>query len=116
MPGSLRFYGWRRSGAYQLVSGTTLADGRLSGSVTLTIDNQQPPNESVSQTVPFDIMGPGDVQDLKPGAVVHMMPPPGTPDHEQDKCVHVDLAGPDLPWRYSPQPASGPRLSPWIVV
>jgi hypothetical protein len=114
--GTLRFYGWRRSGAYRLISGTALTDGRLSGSVTLTISNQEPPNESVSQAVTFDIMGPGDVQDLKPGAVVHMMPPPGTPDHEQDKCVHVDLAAPDLPWRYTPQPANGPQLRPWIVL
>lgn len=116
MAGSLRFYGWRRSAVYQRASGPALSDGRLSGSLTLTIANQLPPAESVSQQVRFAIMGPGDIADLKPGAVVHTMPPPGTPDHEQDKCVHVDLAAPDLPWRYTPRLASGRQLSPWIVL
>ena len=116
MAGNLRFYGWRRSGVYALASGPALTDGRLSGSVTLTLANQLLPADSVSQPVPFAIMGPGDVADLKPGAVVHMVPTPGTPDHEQDKCVHVDLAAPDLPWRYSPMLASGKALGPWIVL
>ena len=116
MAGNLRFYGWRRSGVYALASGPALTDRRLTGSNTLTLANQFPPNESAVQPVRFAIMGPGDVADLKPGAVVHMVPTPGTPDHEQDKCVHVDLAEPDLPWRYSPTLASGKVLSPWIVL
>ena len=116
MAGNLRFYGWHRSGIYQLASGPTLTDGRLTGSVTMTLANELPPAESISAAVPFSIMGPGDVADLKPGAVVQMMPPPGTPDHEQDKCVHVDLAAPDLPWRYSPTLANGRQLVPWIVL
>ena len=116
MAGSLRFYGWRRSSVYALAAGPGLADGRLTGSIMLTLANQLPPNESVSQAVPFAIMGPGDVADLKPGAVVHTVPTPGTLDHEQDKCVHADLAAPDLPWRYSPALATGKALLPWIVL
>jgi len=65
--------------------------------------------------VQFDVMAPGDVQGLKPGAVVHMMPPPGTPDAETTKCVHVDLTATDLPWRYTPQLASGLQLRPWLA-
>ena len=61
-------------------------------------------------------MGPGDVQALKPGAVVHVVPPPGTADAEGEKCVHVDLAAPDLPWRYTPQLAAGARLRPWLAL
>ena len=116
MAGDLKFYGWRRSGVYTLASGPALADGRLTGSVTLTLANQLSPADSVSQHVPFAIMGPGDVAGLKPGAVGHMVPTPGTPDHERDKCVHVDLAAPDLPWRYSPTLASAQALGPWIVL
>jgi hypothetical protein len=114
--GDLSFYGWRRSGVYKAVPGPALTDGRLSGSVTLTIANTEPPNESVSQPVTFDVMGPRDVQALKPGAVVHVVPPPGTPDAEKDKCVHVDLAGDDVPWRYSPQLAIGAALRPWLTL
>ncbi len=116
MAGNLRFYGWHRSAVYDLASGPALTEGRLTGALTLTLANTLPPGESFSQSVHFSIMGPGDVADLKAGAVVHTMPPPGTPDHEQDKCVHVDLAAPDLPWRYAPTLANGRQLRPWIVL
>ena len=95
---------------------SSTVEGRLRGTVTLTIQNTEPPNESVSAPVTFDIMGPGDVQALKPGAVVHVVPPPGTADAEGEKCVHVDLAAPDLPWRYTPQLAAGARLRPWLAL
>ncbi len=116
MAGSLRFYPSHRSGVFSLVPGPALHDGRLSASVTLTMTNDLPPHESVSAVVPFDLMGPGDVQGLKPGAIVRMVPPPGTPDAEREKCVHVDFAAPDLPWRYTPQLPSGTGLRPWLVL
>ena len=53
MAGTLRFYGWRRSGVYQIPTNPALTDGRLSGSVTLTLTNQLPPAESVSAPVPI---------------------------------------------------------------
>jgi hypothetical protein len=116
MAGAANFFGWQRSGVYKTVPGSALSDGRVTGSVTLTVENTEPPGESVSQVVPFDVMGPGDVQALKPGAVVHAVPPPGTADAEKDKCVHVDLAAPDLPWRYTPQLASAAALRPWLAL
>ena len=116
MAGSLRFYPSHRSGVFSLVPGPALHDGRLSASVTLTMTNDLAPHESVSAVVPFDLMGPGDVQGLKPGAIVRMVPPPGTPDAEREKCVHVDFAAPDLPWRYTPQLPSGTGLRPWLVL
>lgn len=116
MAGTLKFFGWRRSGVYGSVPGQALSDGRLTGSATLTLANTEPPNESVSQVVTFDVMGPGDVQGLKPGAVVHAVPTAGTIDAEKDKCVHVDLAAPDLPWRYTPQLAAGAALRPWLAL
>lgn len=116
MPGTLRFYGWQRSGVYGLVSNPALHDGRLTAAVTLTLATEDPPQESVTRTVSFDVMGPGDAQALKHTAVVRMVPPPGTPDAEREKCVHVDLAAPDLPWRYTPQLAGGRVLRPWIVL
>ena len=116
MAGGINFFGWRRSGIYGAISGPLLTEGRLSGSVTLTIQNTEPPNESVSQPVTFDVMGPGDIEALKPGAVVHVVPPPGTPDAEREKCVHADLAAPDLPWRYTPRLAAGATLRPWLAL
>ena len=53
--------------------------------------------------VPFLLAGPQDVVALSPGAVVGRQPAPGTPNAESTRVAHVELAEPDLPWRYSPQ-------------
>lgn len=112
----LEFFGWRRSGLYANVTDATLKQGRLRATSTVTLTNELPPNESVPGDLTFDIMGPGDVEALKAGAVIHMVPPPGSVDFEETKCAYVELAEPDLPWRYTPQLAAGLALRPWIVL
>jgi hypothetical protein len=112
--GDLRFFGWRRSGVYRAVTGGTLTDGRLTGKIHLTLTDTESGTGSAAGDLSFDVMGPGDLQGLKAGAVVHMVPPPGTIDAEKDKCVHIDLAAVDLPWRYTPELAAGATLKPWL--
>ncbi len=73
MPGTLRFYGWQRSGIYQLVPGPALHDGRLTGSVTLTVTNEQPPNESVARHGAVRPDGTG----RRPGPEAHRRRPHG---------------------------------------
>jgi hypothetical protein len=110
------FHGWNRSGVFGVVPNPSLTDGRLTGSVGLTLSNDQPPSESVTETVTFDILGPGDVQGLKPGAVTRAVPTAGALDAEETKCAYVELGAPDLPWRYTPELAVGLGLRPWIVL
>ncbi|HEX8135504.1 MAG TPA: hypothetical protein VF880_18990, partial [Actinomycetes bacterium] len=113
----LDFLGWARSGIYGVVPAPTLtAEGRLTGREQLTLRNQRPPNEQATEPLEFDLLGPGDVVGLKPGAVSHMVPAPGTPDFEETKCAYVELAAADLPWRYTPELAVGRRLRPWLVL
>ncbi|MFC7529258.1 hypothetical protein [Actinoplanes sp. GCM10030250] len=113
----LDFLGWRRSATYTSVLSPALtAQGRLTGRVDLTLRNTEPPNEVESAGLTFDLLGPGDVKGFKPFAVRHEVPSPGITDFEETKCVYVELSGPDLPWRYTPELAAARRLRPWIVL
>ncbi|WP_214317555.1 hypothetical protein [Nonomuraea sediminis] len=112
----LRFLGWRRSGVYARVAGDTLTGGRLTGSAELTIRNTEQAGDQVTETVRFDIMGPGDVPEVRNGFAWHEAPAPGAADAETTKCVQVELAADDLPWRYTPQRAVGEVLRPWLAL
>lgn len=116
MASVLDFHGFVRSGVYDRVVGPALSDGRLTGSVRLTLTDELAPGDVASEQVRFDVIGPGDVEDLRPGAVRASQPAPGTPDAEKEKCPYVELAAEDLPWRYSPTVAAGMRLTPWMVL
>jgi hypothetical protein len=66
---------------------------------------------------PFLLAGPQDVLTLTPAAIIGRKPAPGTQDAEVTRAAHVELAEPDLPWRYSPEPivlAGG--VKPWMVL
>jgi len=100
----LTFFAWQRSGIYTAIQNSDLTEGegRLSGAVTLTLENTEAPADSAPEVIPFAIMGPGDVHGLKPGAVRQMVPAPGTVDAETTKCVYVDFAAIDFPWATPP--------------
>jgi Family of unknown function (DUF6603) len=49
----------------------------------------------------FLLRGPEDVGGLKPGAVRRTYPAHGAFGVETDKCVYVEFAATDLPWRYT---------------
>jgi hypothetical protein len=100
---------------YDLVTDPATHDGRLAGSVQLSlIDSSQP--TALSGAVPFDIVAARDVAALAARAVVHTAPAPEARDAETTKLVHVDFAEADLPWRYTPRLAAGDRLPPWMVL
>lgn len=112
----LAFRGWSRSGVYGLVPSAVLDDGRLTARVDVTLRNQEPPNDVAVEQIAFDVLGPGDVLDLKQAALGLRMPAPGTDDFEETKCAYVELPAADLPWRYTPQLAVGAQLRPWLVL
>lgn len=96
-------------------SGTTAASGRLSAAIDIELTDH---NGVGLRRIPaaYQVMGPGDVARLAPGAILRRFPAPGSRDAETDKLAFVELAAIDLPWRYTPQPPDGAKLAPWLVL
>lgn len=65
---------------------------------------------------PIRLRGPGDVVGLDPAQVVRHDPEPGTADAEGIYLTQVELAAPDLPWRFTPAAAGDNRLQPWLAL
>ncbi len=121
MPESkLTFLSWTRERVGDLVTGTQEGRARAETSVTLTgRDASGDVTGTQTRTLSFLLAGPPDVTGLTPPAIVGRYPRPGTIDAESDKCVHVELADPALPWRYTPHanPAEGTgALRPWLAL
>jgi hypothetical protein len=112
---SVTFRSWRRSGVYEM-AGATRVGGRLQGTLELVLENRGDAADKASGSTTFEIMGPRDAGGLLPGAVLRTTPPPDATRVETTRCVHVDFADPDLPWRYTPEPAAGAVLRPWLVL
>ncbi|ONH60005.1 hypothetical protein CcI49_15000 [Frankia sp. CcI49] len=113
----LDFYAWRRSTVFETVAAPALTPaGRLTGRVPLTLHNTERPGDTATESVVFDLLGPGDVGGLKPAAVRRAVPAPGSTEAENTKCAYVEFSAPDLPWRYTPRLAAGRQLAPWLVL
>jgi hypothetical protein len=120
VPTTLTFLSWVREQVGGLVTATEHGRARVGTTVTLT---GRGPDGAVTGSAAGDIRfllaGPQDVIGLKPGAVVGRYPVPGAIDAETDKCTHVELADPALPWRYVPAgnpAASSGALHAWLVL
>lgn len=111
----LTFTSWQRSSIYDLVVDPTPKDGRLVGSLPLTLRDTRGPDVGTG-AVPFHLVAARDVGALGAGAVLGTAPRPLARDAETTKLVHVDFRDPDLPWRYAPAKAAADRLPPWLVV
>ena len=115
------FHAWIRSSIYDLALPTGGGPvGRLTGRIGLTLRNSLDGSEpAATENAPFKILGPPDVDGLKPQAVRRSFPSPGVDGAEATKLAMVELAAPDLPWRYTPELAGGTadrRLRPWLVL
>jgi hypothetical protein len=111
------FISWRRRGGQAI--GADPIGGRPAGTLTLSATDSAggvtPP-----APVSFLLYGPGDVDGLRAGAVTARYPRPGQTDAEPSYCPYVELAEPDLPWRYSPrgeeaEPVAG-AMQPWLAL
>lgn len=109
------FTAWRRPAAYALATNPATS-ARIGAELPITLhddDGDLPP-----ALAPFLLAGPGDVANLAAGQVTGRRPHPGCVDAEATLMAHVELATPDLPWRYSPQPHSPGLVAvrPWMVL
>ena len=112
----LQFFGWWRPPGAAAVSSGALTAGRLSATLALTARDVDNPSDSASRTLGYDLLGPGDVTGLAPGAVVHTYPSAGALNVEVEKAVYAELAAPDLPWRHTVALPQGKVLGPWMVL
>lgn len=111
----LKFGSWQRSAIYKSVTSATLQEGRLVGSLPLTLIDIQT-GEQANGQVPFQFVAAKDVAALAPQMIVRTAPPANARDAETTKLVHIDFAAADFPWRYTPRQAVGDRLPPWLVL
>jgi hypothetical protein len=111
----LTFLSWQRSPMYDLVTDPTPKDGRLVGSLPLTLRDLRSADVGTG-AVPFHLASARDVAALGPGAVLGVAPRPMARDAETTKFAHIDFRDPDLPWRYTPAKAAADRLPPWLAV
>ena len=70
--------------------------------------------QPVSQDI--SLYGPGDIVGIDARAVIRTEPRPGVTNFESNYLAAVDFYDEDFPWRYTPAPASGLQLLPWIAL
>ena len=109
------FVAWQRPAVYALAT-TPPATARLAADLPITLhddDGDLPPAPAS-----FLLAGPGDVANLAGGQITGRRPHPGCIDAEATMMAHVEVATPDLPWRYSPQPHAAGLVAvrPWLVL
>jgi hypothetical protein len=123
MADELKYIAFRRSRLYEPELASKVGP-RMAGKLPLklvdTFTGQSEPGAA-----PFMLAAAADVAGLKPRAIKHMAPPPGSRDAETTKFVHVDFFEPDLPWRYTPEAAlpspegggaANRVVRPWLVL
>ena len=106
------FVSWRRRGGHAI--GTAPVGGRPAGTLKLTATDSS--GGSAGAEPSFLLYGPGDVTGLRPGAVTARYPRPGQIDAEPTYRPYVELAEPDLPWRYSPRGEQAGAMLPWLAL
>ncbi|XTR52344.1 hypothetical protein ACOM2C_02140 [Pseudarthrobacter sp. So.54] len=109
----LTFTSWTRSALFDQA---TLVNGRMNGTLALTLVDTAVPSQPASGEAPFALMAAADIAALTPAAIHHRAPAAGASGAETTKCVHVDFTDPDLPWRYTPEPATAHGVRPWLVL
>ena len=105
------FLSWKRPALSGLI-GADLLDGRVHATFPLRLDDGAP----VDAPVPFVLSGPQDVVRLDQASVVARRPTPGSVNVETTHVPYVELAEPDLPWRYSPVPNQPGGVQPWLAL
>ena len=66
---------------------------------------------------PVELYGPGSVTALTASVITKRTPSPGANDVEPNYFAFVELASPDLPWRFTPAaPDNQDRLQPWLAL
>ncbi|HEY8718645.1 hypothetical protein [Pengzhenrongella sp.] len=109
------FVAWQRPAVYALATDPPTS-ARLAADLPITLHDDD--GDLAPAPASFLLAGPGDVANLAGGQITGRRPHPGCIDAEATMMAHVELATPDLPWRYSPQPQAAGLVAvrPWLVL
>ena len=100
----------RRGLAALLEPGAVSTDPRVAVAVTFTAGG------APVTAPPLALRGPGDVAGFDTSCVRRTWPTDGAANAESNYFPLLELVDADLPWRYSPMPTDGDRLTPWLCV
>jgi hypothetical protein len=64
----------------------------------------------------IELYGPGEILNIDARAVIRTEPRPGVANFESNYLPAIDFYDEDFPWRYTPAPAVGVQLTPWIAL
>ena len=112
-----QFLPWMRRGLAAQIEGT--ADGERATavvSVIATAGGDAGPDSDEVHGPGIQLYGPGDVVALDEAEVVRHDPEPGADDVEDNYFALVELASPDLPWRFTPAAVDDDQIQPWIAL
>ena len=117
--GTYAFLPWLRQGVANAITALPAAGVRASISVDLTVTGSSvvgdtPITAPVSQTIA--LYGPGDIIGIDAREVIRTEPRAGVSNFESNYLAAVDFYDEDFPWRYTPAPAVGLQLLPWIAL
>ncbi|ROO87572.1 hypothetical protein EDD29_5185 [Actinocorallia herbida] len=116
------FLPWLRSGLAAHLDVPAQAGLAPADTATITITVRARgtgPGSDTDQPVPgpaVRLRGPGEVIGLDPRQVLRRDPEPDTTDAEPHYFAHVELASPDLPWRFTPASPGDGLLQPWLAL
>jgi hypothetical protein len=112
---AVTFLPWLRRG---LAASIARGDDTAGGAAPATFAVGMSFNSAAqTATANLPLLGAGDVVGVDPRAVIRVWPRPGVYDAAANYFPILELAQPDLPWRYTPAAASPKdRLRPWICL
>jgi hypothetical protein len=117
--GTYAFLPWLRQGLANAITASPAAGTRASIHVEVDVDGT-PINGGAPLTQPatqdIALYGPGEILGFEPSAVIRTEPRAGVANFESNYLPAVDFYDEDFPWRYTPAPPAGLKLTPWIAL
>ena len=117
--GTYAFLPWLRQGMANAITAPPASGSRAS--IHVDVDVTGTPLKGgaalvASASQDIALYGPGDILGIDPRAIIRVEPRTGVSNFESNYLAAIDFYDEDFPWRYTPAPATGLQLSPWIAL
>jgi hypothetical protein len=106
------FLPYLRQGLANSIEASSGARGTFSVDMSVVGDAKK----GAIDTKNVEIYGPGDIIGIDPRTIVKTDPHAWVTNFEPNYLANIDFYSEDFPWRYTPAPPSGKRLTPWITL